>query len=111
MSDTSYAPENADGDLFDARKAARTTDVNTSHDAASSMESVAGKQHRAILRCLRFSYNPLAAEQIGDCLGYPINRRLCELERAGLIYRTDEKHKNKSGRMAYKYISTSKDIQ
>ena len=107
MSDTNYAPENACGDLFDARKAARTTDVQTSHDAAESMESVAGKQHRAILHELNrpyfFSRRCMSAEELEDELGYSVWRRMSELERAGLIERTDEKHKNRSGRMAYKY--------
>jgi predicted transcriptional regulator len=90
-------------DLFDPRLAARQTDVDTSHDAAESMQFKVGKQHNAVLTELMVSYSPMAAEQIEQLCGYPVWRRMSELERAGLIERTDEKHKNRSGRMAYKY--------
>ncbi len=89
-------------DLFDPRRLARTTDPDTSHAAAKSMENQIGPQHQAVLSVLEQGF-PLAAEEIEDFLGYSTWRRMGELERKGLIERTEEKHKNRSGRMAYKY--------
>ena len=89
-------------DLFDPRRLARTTDLSTSHAAAKSMAGAIGPQHQEVLSVLEKGYS-LAAEEIEDILGYSIWRRMGELERKGLIERTEEKHRNRSGRMAFKY--------
>ena len=89
-------------DLFDHRRLARTTDPSTSHAAAKSMAGAIGPQHQAVLSVLERGF-ALAAEEIEDLLGYSIWRRMGELERKGLIERTDDQHKNRSGRMAFKY--------
>ena len=89
-------------DLFDPRRLARTTDPSTSHAAAKSMAGAIGPQHQEVLSVLERGYS-LAAEQIEDILGHSIWRRMGELAEKGLIERTDEQHKNRSGRMAYKY--------
>ncbi len=93
-------------DLFDPTKAARSSDVDTSHEAARSMKKAAGKQHRAIMAVLRTSFVPLAAEPVGDRLGYDCWRRFNELRAAGLIERfgtEKDKHVNRSGRKAWKH--------
>lgn len=88
-------------DLF-AR--ARNTDPWTSHEAAASMSSKKiGKQHKAVLSVLSASSTPLAAEQIEDVLGYPIWRRMNELEKRGYIKDSGEVHINRSGRQARKF--------
>jgi DNA-binding HxlR family transcriptional regulator len=91
-------------DLFDPRLAARRTDVDTSHDAADSMEFQAGKQHLAILDVLEDYRRPMAPEEIEDALGYSIWRRMNELERGGLIEREEKPtYVNRSNRKAYRY--------
>ncbi len=92
-------------DLFDPTKSARSSDVDTSHEAARSMKKAAGKQHRAIMTILQ-TFWPLAAEQVGDQLGYGCWRRFKELRAAGLIERfgtEKDKHVNRSGRKAWKH--------
>jgi predicted transcriptional regulator len=93
-------------DLFEWGNAFRRTDPVTSSAAAQSMHAIAQAHHAAILGVLRAAGRPMAAEQISDrCdLDYvAINRRLTELERAGLIYKTTERHRNRSGRAAFRY--------
>jgi predicted ArsR family transcriptional regulator len=92
-------------DLFDPRLAARQTDVDTSHDAAESMVSAAGRHHSLIMEVLRAGglWSAQEIANVSEINYIAVNRRLPELTRAGLIERTDEKHKNRSGRMAYKY--------
>lgn len=93
-------------DLFDPTRSARSTDVDTSHEAARSMKEAAGKQHRAIMTILRTWGRPLAAEQVGDALGYGCWRRFKELRAAGRIERfgtEKDKHVNRSGRKAWKH--------
>lgn len=88
-------------DLFDPHAAARTSDRETSHAAAASMETAASRQHAAVISVLRSHYpRALAPEQVEDILGYPVWRRFSELEANGLIVNTHEKHKNRSGRSA-----------
>lgn len=99
---------NDDGmdDLFDPARSARSTDVDTSYEAARSMKEAAGRQHRAIMALLQTSLVPLAAEQVGDNLGYGCWRRFKELRAAGLIERfgtEKDKHVNRSGRKAWKH--------
>ena len=53
---------------------------------------------------MRWEARPLTAEEIGDKIGYPVWRRMNELERAQLIVRNvDIKRRNHSGRMAFTY--------
>jgi predicted ArsR family transcriptional regulator len=89
---------------YDWRKSVRTTDPETSVDAAKAAGGSAERQHELILSALADSA-PLAAEQIADLIGVPIWRRMSELERAGLIIKTTELHTNRSGRSASKYIA------
>jgi predicted ArsR family transcriptional regulator len=93
-------------DLFDYEKAARRHDPATSKEAAQRAHDLAARHHAAIMGALNASAAPLAAEQIGDKIGIDhvaVNRRLTELERAEMIERTHERHKNRSGRSAVKY--------
>lgn len=93
--------------LFEPHKAVRTLDSVTSHEAAYSAESVAGRHHAKILEILRQAGVPLAAEQIGD--GAPeidkvaVGKRMVELERGGLVERTELRYVNRSGRGALKW--------
>lgn len=94
---------------FEPYKLARQTDVDTSHDAAESIKTSRETQHQAILAAMKLANAPLTAEKIGEVLGYPVWRRMTELEQAGLIVRTNIKWKNRSGRQAYCYeIRTGK---
>ncbi len=94
---------------FEPHKLARQTDVDTSHDAAESIKASRETQHSEILRAMKSAGFPLTAENIGDILGYPVWRRMTELEEACLILRTDIKRRNRSGRQAYCYeIKTGK---
>lgn len=93
--------------LFEPYKAVRRADVDTSYDAAFSMEGATGRQHAAILRVMADRVRR-AAEEIEIVLGFSIWRRLNELERHGLLVRTDEKHRNQSGREAYRYEITTR---
>jgi hypothetical protein len=90
---------------FDPKALARTTDPDTSHEAAMSAKELRGIHHGKIMAV----FNPgvrLASEQVSDRIDLThaqVWRRMNELEKAGLLRRTDEKHKNRSGRMAYRY--------
>lgn len=82
----------------------RSTDPDTSFDAGDSMQASIPNQHKAIMDLLSDNV-PRAAEQISDELGYEIWRRMSELEKLGEVERCVNlpKHKNRSGRQAYKY--------
>lgn len=86
----------------------RRSDPVTSREAGEQATQFRAGDHRAILGALgRATPNPLSAEQISDFLRWHdhvrVNRRLGELERAGQIQRTQERHINRSGRSAFKY--------
>lgn len=99
-------------DLFEWEKAHRKSDPSTSRDAALSMaDGAAGRHHRLIIKAMEEVSRPMAAEQISDMLGIDVWRRFCELERAELIERTEEKHKNRSGRYAFRYVLKRKKSQ
>lgn len=90
---------------FQPRTLARRKDPETSHLAANAAESVRNEHSRRILAAMR-GRPPLAAEQIADLVelsAVQVNRRLAELEAAGLIERTTARHRNRSGRMAAKW--------
>lgn len=98
-------------DLFDWSKAYRPTDPVTSPEAARSAMGLAARHHELILRVLRSTGRAMAAEEIGDDCDIhhvAINRRLTELVRAGLIYRTTERHRNRSWRHALRYALSYK---
>lgn len=82
---------------------ARTTDPQTSHDAAASMEGVVELQATRILGALR-KHGPMAAEEVANCIGMEmvqVARLWAPLKRAGKIevYEAGG-HRNRSGRMA-----------
>lgn len=80
----------------------RNTDPITSFEAGDSMIDTIPAQHKAIMEVMKDGKRR-AAEEIADELGYPVWRRLSELVSSGLLIRTDEKHRNRSGRSAYRY--------
>jgi predicted ArsR family transcriptional regulator len=100
-------------DLFDkltgqSPQSWRNSDPETSRLAGQAAAQFKSEHHRAIYRALAEAHpRPLAAEQIGDALGWPhyhaVGRRLSELVDAGLIERAGELHKNRTGRQAERY--------
>lgn len=95
-------------DLFDPRLSSRRDDAGTSHAAAESMISTARRHHSLILDVMRRG-GLWSAQEIADATSIDyvaVARRMCELRRKGFVHRTDEKHRNRSGRLAYKYICT-----
>ncbi len=94
--------------LFDWTKSARRDDPETSHEAAQSAGDLARKHHTMILAVLKTTWKPLAAEEVADRTDGQLDkvlvgRRMCELERAGLITKTTQRHINRSGRGAFRY--------
>lgn len=99
---------NAQLDLDWTRKHVRTGDPSTSIRAAESMQGSASSQCAAILSILATSDEPMAAEQIADRLGmitHEIGKRLPDLGASGLITKTGEIHRNRSGRLAFKWVA------
>ncbi len=99
---------------FEWQQSTRRNDPMTSHEAAMSAAGLASKHHAIILAVLKAADRPMAAEEIAqfsrDCPPFPpildkvlVGRRMCELERAGLIVKTTERHVNRSGRGAFRY--------
>jgi DNA-binding HxlR family transcriptional regulator len=88
---------------FNAHKLARTNDPATSVEAAESAEFLVGKHHGLIMDALT-DFGMMAPEQIADRVGkmdkVEVCRRVNELEKAGLITDTGQKHVNRSGRKA-----------
>ena len=99
-------------DLFDPELAARRDDVDTSHAAAESMIGTAQRHHRLIMNVMR-NGGLWSAQEIADATSIDyvaVSRRMSELRRNGFVHRTDEKHRNRSGREAYKYTLTKEII-
>ena len=99
-------------DLFDPRLAVRRDDVDTSHMAAESMIGTARRHHHLILNVMR-NGGLWSAQEIADATSIDyvaVSRRMSELRRNGVVHRTDEKHRNRSGREAYKYTLTKEII-
>ena len=83
---------------------ARRIDPATSHEAAERAADALSGQHADIAEVLRVFGRPMASEEIEDVLGYPVWRRMNELAKRGVIARTSETHRNRSGRNAYRYV-------
>ena len=88
---------------------ARTSDPETSHEAAASMEGPAKSQRNDCLKLLRFT-GPRTADEIDEYMEglthgrWPrttAGRRLPELEELGLVERLPEKRPTRSGRKAH----------
>lgn len=94
------------GDLLEwARTHARRSDPGTSHEAARRSRGLAARQHALILACMSDGVWR-AAEQIGDAIGLDhvsVNRRLPELVAQAKLEPTEERHRNRSGRLAVRY--------
>lgn len=82
---------------------ARTTDPQTSHDAARSMtESADSQRQKILLRLTRLG--PMTADELDHSLGLRLTssgRRLPELLRVGWVERLPEKRLTRSGRQAH----------
>ncbi|HZP68357.1 MAG TPA: hypothetical protein VFB29_00305 [Pseudolabrys sp.] len=89
----------------------RASDPATSKAAGKAAARFRAGDHSDILRSLRCAGRAMAAEEISDALAWGnhvrVNRRLAELESAGLVIRTSEQHTNKSGRKAFRYAATA----
>ena len=89
-------------DLFTYRK----SDPITSREAGEAATRFRSGDHAQILSALSDGF-PRAAEEVSIRLGWDdhvrVNRRFGELERAGLVERTEFKHINRSGRAAFRY--------
>lgn len=95
---------------FAPHRLARADDPETSHMAAVASQRLRGRDHQLILTVLRSMFGrlqPRAAEEIADqdeLLTYhAVARRMAELERAGLVEKAESKHRNRSGRLAFRY--------
>lgn len=102
------------GDLFSKKRrrdhdraSYRKKNPETSKQAAERSRSFRGRHHAEILRVMRAAGGSLAAEQISDLSGMldyqQVLKRLVELHADGIIERTDETHKNRSGSNAKRY--------
>ena len=81
---------------------AHTDDIQTSFDAAASVESTA-KQHKAIVYAALVRIGPLSSEQIAKVTGLEHAqawRRVSDLKNDGVIIDSGERRTNKSGRLA-----------
>lgn len=86
-------------DMFAAAPLARNSDPITSHMAAESARDLRARHHRIILRTL--ADRPLGKSGIAaksELTEYQVSKRLCELERAGLIEPTGRIVPSASGR-------------
>lgn len=90
-------------DLF-SQPRARTSDPQTSKDAAQSMREAAHAQRAVILEAL--ATRDATADELDARCGFRSSvagRRLHELVRAGLVTVTDQVRVTRSGRMANVY--------
>lgn len=101
-------------DLFSYQPQAanfRRTDPITSKEAGRSADKFRSEHHAAILQALTEAGVPLAAEQIADRTSLDTVqtcKRFAELVRAEKIERTPEQHRNRSGRIAFRYRLTQR---
>jgi predicted ArsR family transcriptional regulator len=80
--------------LFDPALAARNTDPDTSHSAAHKAGKFAGLHHQTILTALRLCAEGATIHRLAALTGLDhvaVARRCPELERGGLIVRTNER--------------------
>ncbi len=87
--------------MFDEPRA-RASDPKTSHAAAESMVGPAAAQRKIITDALAYS-GPQCADMLDYAIGWrptTAGRRLKELEKAGLVERTDLFAPTRSGRSA-----------
>jgi len=85
---------------MDFEPMARRTDPVTSHLAAAQAKEMAAKHHRTILACLE-AHGALGKDGIASrtqLTGHAVGKRLCELERMGLICTTGKTVLSTSGR-------------
>ena len=81
---------------------ARTSDPDTSHDAARSMEDVAIRQREFIVGVLEMR-GPCNAGELDEAMGWPAGtagRRLYEIPN---VYRMDKTRPSPSGRASHVY--------
>lgn len=92
---------------FDAHKLARTTDPSTSKEAAMACKELRGEHHAIVLAVLDSVVDANADEIAARCEldRHQIGRRLNELERAGLVWRTGVTRPTATGRAAMCYSS------
>lgn len=107
-----YRPDQGTEGLPMFTPRARTTDPDTSHDAALSM-AVPSQAQRAAAHVALTKHGPMTADEIDAMLegdGWrttTAGRRLSELAEMGAVVRTDDKRKTRSGRMAYVWMVTT----
>lgn len=88
--------------MFDPIPLARSSDPDTSHQAAARVHEFGDKHHGIIAVCLR-QHGSLTADQIAALTRldkYQVCRRLPEMERAGMVEPTGETRTTTSGRQA-----------
>lgn len=88
--------------IFEPRTLARSTDPQTSHEAAERVHEFASG-HRKIIRDALRQHGPLTVDEIAKYTALQsqqINKRLPELQRDHLAEPTDERRLSASGRPA-----------
>jgi predicted ArsR family transcriptional regulator len=91
----------------------RSTDPESSFEAAERCVAFAGNHRERILHCLRH-FGPLSKDQISDLTGLTpvqIDRRLPELERAGKAETTGEYRQSRAGCRERVWKSTTEQLQ
>jgi hypothetical protein len=89
------------GDLFDPRFMARTSDPETSKEAARAASKFAGDHHLRVLAGLQRAGGKAGAEHIGWIISiapYAVRKRLPELETIGKVRRTGQTVLTRAGR-------------
>lgn len=92
---------------------ARTTDPVTSHDAARHVDRFRAEHYRRILRAVA-EHPGSTAHELAPYAGLDnvqINRRLSELEAAGLVKRTHRRPCRRTGRLALTVFLTQSQTE
>jgi hypothetical protein len=94
---------------FDAPRA-RTSDPDTSHEAAASARELQTRHHRIILKALR-AHGPMGKDGIAavtNLTGVAVARRMSELRNLYLVVETGRRAKSAAGRSETEWSAIAK---